>query len=196
MDHFFITTAEVISRRWRDAFATAKIIDCKKGETFLTPPVLAWVLLDGEDALALLMECLQQGNKVVAMTRNENAAQAKRLIGAGASGYIHYLATPELLQQVAQVVEMDGIWLGAELMRQLMMFTASKQAVLSDAKLGVLTPREREVAEAVAAGKTNKEVARVLKITERTVKAHLGAIFEKLEVRDRLQLVLSLGKSA
>ncbi|WP_341643525.1 helix-turn-helix domain-containing protein [Thauera sp. SDU_THAU2] len=43
---------------------------------------------------------------------------------------------------------------------------------------------------------SNKEVARLLGITERTVKAHLGAIFEKLGVRDRLQLALRVGAAA
>jgi DNA-binding NarL/FixJ family response regulator len=53
-----------------------------------------------------------------------------------------------------------------------------------------LTEREREVARAVASGASNKEIARRLGITERSVKAHTGAIFEKLGVRDRLQLSL------
>jgi DNA-binding CsgD family transcriptional regulator len=48
------------------------------------------------------------------------------------------------------------------------------------------------VAEEVARGATNKEAARRLGITERTVKAHLGAVFAKLGVRDRLHLALSL----
>jgi len=47
----------------------------------------------------------------------------------------------------------------------------------------------------VAEGKSNKEVARALKISERTVKAHLSAIFEKLGVRDRVQLVLQLSSA-
>ena len=53
-----------------------------------------------------------------------------------------------------------------------------------------LTDREREVAATIAAGSSNKEIARQLGITERTVKAHVGAILEKLQVRDRLQLAL------
>ena len=53
-----------------------------------------------------------------------------------------------------------------------------------------LTEREREVAIAVAQGASNKEIARQLDITERTIKAHVGAILEKLGVRDRLQLSL------
>ncbi len=50
------------------------------------------------------------------------------------------------------------------------------------------------MALAVAEGRSNKEVARQLDITERTVKAHLGAVFRKLGVRDRMQLVLWLAK--
>lgn len=58
--------------------------------------------------------------------------------------------------------------------------------------LAELTPRENAVAKAVAAGQSNKEVARQLDITERTVKAHLSAVFTKLGVRDRLHLVLAI----
>lgn len=193
MEHLFITRADVYSPRWREAFNAVHILEQGEKKPIASSDMLGWVLLDGEDNLELLGEYLQQRMKVVAMTRNENPVQAKRLIAAGASGYIHYLAAPLLLQQVAQVVQMGGVWVGADLMRQLMTAAAQEQPPLSSAKLGLLTPREKAVAEAVAVGKTNKEVARLLDITERTVKAHLGAIFEKLDVRDRLQLVLCLG---
>ena len=53
-----------------------------------------------------------------------------------------------------------------------------------------LTPREREIVSALARGETNKEIARQLEITERTVKAHVSAMLEKLGARDRLQLSL------
>ena len=56
--------------------------------------------------------------------------------------------------------------------------------------LAALTKRELEVARLVANGSSNKEIARQLGITERTVKAHVGAVFQKLNVRDRLQLAL------
>ena len=53
-----------------------------------------------------------------------------------------------------------------------------------------LTAREQQVARAVAGGASNKEVARTLNITERTIKAHVSAIFLKLGARDRLHLSL------
>jgi two-component system, NarL family, nitrate/nitrite response regulator NarL len=48
----------------------------------------------------------------------------------------------------------------------------------------------------VSAGRSNKEVAALLAISERTVKAHLGAIFEKIGVKDRLQMVLRLAAAS
>jgi DNA-binding NarL/FixJ family response regulator len=53
-----------------------------------------------------------------------------------------------------------------------------------------LSPRELEVARAVAEGRSNREIADQFGITERTVKAHLGAAFDKTGARDRLQLAL------
>ena len=60
--------------------------------------------------------------------------------------------------------------------------------------LSELTKREREVALAVAEGKTNKLVANSCNIAERTVKAHLTQIFKKLQVKDRVALVIYLNQ--
>jgi DNA-binding NarL/FixJ family response regulator len=114
-------------------------------------------------------------------------------VEVGASGYLHYLAVVPVLQQVSQVVEVGGLWLGVDLMRQLVFATASMIQPASEvSQLDLLSAREQDVAKSVASGKSNKEVAKELDITERTVKAHLSAVFEKLQVRDRLHLVLVL----
>ncbi len=52
-----------------------------------------------------------------------------------------------------------------------------------------LTPREREIAELVAAGKRNSEIAEELVLSERTVANHLRHIYEKLDVRNRAELI-------
>lgn len=62
--------------------------------------------------------------------------------------------------------------------------------------LDALTPRERQIAELVGSGASNKLIARQLDITDRTVKAHLSTIFHKLGVTDRLQLALQVKASA
>ena len=53
-----------------------------------------------------------------------------------------------------------------------------------------MTPRERQIVELLSAGASNKEIAKRLSVTERTVKAHLTAIFRKLGMSGRLQLAL------
>ncbi len=65
---------------------------------------------------------------------------------------------------------------------------------LVEQQLDSLTPREREIAYSVAEGKSNKLVAREYGISERTVKAHLTHIFEKLPVVDRVGLIIYLKK--
>ena len=59
-------------------------------------------------------------------------------------------------------------------------------------RLAELTQREREIAAHVGNGESNKQIARQLSITERTVKAHLSEIFRKLGIADRLKLALQV----
>ena len=59
-------------------------------------------------------------------------------------------------------------------------------------RLAFLTGREHEIAALVGIGGTNKQIARQLDISERTVKAHLTEIFRKLGIADRLKLALLL----
>lgn len=75
-------------------------------------------------------------------------------------------------------------------MRRFMQGLATRNNGMAEPALDVLSQRERQVAEAASRGSTNKEIARTMGITERTVKAHLSAVFEKLDVRDRMQLSL------
>jgi DNA-binding NarL/FixJ family response regulator len=193
MKHLFITSADTLSPRWQQAYPDAQIVNINELRLPLPAQGLVWLLLDEENSPAVLSQCVAQKLSVIAMTRNEHPQQARQAIAAGASGYVHYLATASLLQQITQVIVHGGVWLGGDLMRELMLLTKSPQAgMTADTKLQSLTPRERAVAEAVADGKTNKEVAQVLAITERTVKAHLSAVFDKLGVRDRLQLALTV----
>ena len=98
------------------------------------------------------------------------------------------------LQQIAHVVIDGGIWLGEDLLQFLI-------ASLTQIKTTNVLPqhtewrqkvshREAEVIESVALGATNKAIARQLDISERTVKAHLTNIFEKLGVTGRFNLAL------
>ncbi|WP_331345229.1 response regulator transcription factor [Cellvibrio sp. UBA7661] len=196
--HLFIAPADIQSPRWRQAFPTAFFAH---DATLLTHADCVWLLVHNDDDMHALQTIAASGRKIIAMTQIESGEQARSVLESGASGYVHYLAAASVLEQVAQVVAAGGMWLGADLMRQLVLATArslpaAKPVNGKPVDLSQLTSRELAVAERVAAGKTNKEVARELDITERTVKAHLGSAFEKLNVRDRLHLVLVMSGRA
>jgi len=190
MEHIFIAPKEISSPRWTQAFGVFRQVE--QAPQALPENALLWVLLTSDQSVAMVAKLVARGTKVIALTGVESADEARAALEAGASGYLHYLAVPEVLRQVVAVVSAAGLWLGSDLMRQLITATARQLPPEPQVDLSVLTQRERLVAEAVASGQTNKEVARTLEITERTVKAHLGAVFEKLAVRDRMQLVLAL----
>jgi DNA-binding NarL/FixJ family response regulator len=101
-----------------------------------------------------------------------------------------------VLGQVALVVGNGGLWVGQSLLRQLVGSTSrtllQKPRPPRDDWSKLLSERECQVARLVAGGASNKEIARQLDISERTVKAHLTSIFEKLSLRDRLQLSLKI----
>jgi DNA-binding CsgD family transcriptional regulator len=64
----------------------------------------------------------------------------------------------------------------------------------SEQKLAGLTNREREIAQLIAQGQSNLEIAANLDITERTVKAHLSSIYEKTKTGSRLNLALLVNR--
>lgn len=70
----------------------------------------------------------------------------------------------------------------------------SRQEAAVPDKLGLLTPREAEVARHILSGSSNKEIAQALFVTEGTVKNYVSRILDKLECRNRTELVLYLSK--
>ena len=156
--------------------------------------------VDWLDKVAALVSA-QPTRHVIVLSPVPYGAEGLRAINQGAHGYCHLHAVPELMREVAHVVQFGGLWVGPELIERMVAATrdllarAGPRAAPSAPDLSALSAREVQVAHAVAAGKSNKEVADQLFISERTVKAHLGSVFEKLGLRDRVQLVLRLSSS-
>ncbi|MCO4785813.1 MAG: response regulator transcription factor, partial [Marinomonas atlantica] len=103
----------------------------------------------------------------------------------------------EQLRLVLSVVSSGEIWGGKEFIQQLIKQSsgASRPEKLLECTTNfvgseLLSEREVDVAKLIAEGLSNKEIARDLEVTERTVKAHLTAAFKKLNVKDRLALAL------
>ena len=157
---------------------------------------LVWVLLPvGQAVDAVVSKVRKQlaGRSLVILADEPSEDDAMAALAAGAAGYCNGHAAPSVLQQVALAVENGGVWVGQGLMQRLLAATAR---ILPEADVDktawrqTLTAREQEAAVLLAKGCSNKEIARLLDITERTVKSHVGAMLEKLGVRDRLQLSL------
>lgn len=203
MKHWFITTDGSLKTRWQKAFEN---VDSSAPETVLQsaqPNDLVWLSTTVENWPQLVPSIVAEGAIAVVLSYTPNDREALRAFDLGARGYVHTLAAPEVLKQVALVVSNHGVWVGQELLAKVLgaSFKTLQQrnqggSFQNSEYLSLLTERERGVALAVAQGATNKEVARLLDITERTVKAHLSAIFKKLAVRDRLQLILKLAPVA
>ena len=124
------------------------------------------------------------------MPKNVAAIQA---LDAGCSAFVHAFADFKTLKQVQQVVVSGQIWVGRDLMQQLLAGANKAGAMITEMDRGwdvTLTSREKEIAVLAANGASNKAIEANCSITERTVKAHLAAIFEKLNLTDRLQLAL------
>lgn len=113
----------------------------------------------------------------------------------GGRGYCHAYLDDASWRNILSVVTAGGLWLGEALLGQLLQSAAATSAPSADWRARV-SEREAEVALWVSHGASNKDIARELDISERTVKAHLSSLFEKLQVEDRLQLALKvLGRS-
>ncbi|MGB7645585.1 MAG: response regulator transcription factor [Pseudomonas fluorescens] len=195
--HLFISRRGDMLPRWTEAFPEARALRMDAKTSAVRGQAIAWIRLTDNavaDTLAAVRRRLGPDIACVVLADLPDDEQAMTSFGAAAKGYCNTHAAPELLRRIAEVVAQGGLWIGETLMQRLLRAslhfpaaTAKPAATPWDAGL---TQREREVATAVAAGASNKEIARSLGITERTVKAHVGAILEKLDVRDRLQLSL------
>lgn len=127
-------------------------------------------------------------------------------LAAGASGSCTSNLLQDKIRQIFTTVQDGGVWISSAGLPQLLQRfkrleeLSSKNApnhvpAQQHEKISSLTPREREIMELVANGDCNKIIASKLNIADRTVKAHLSVIFQKLKVNDRLQLALLANKS-
>jgi DNA-binding NarL/FixJ family response regulator len=202
MSNLFVSATGEMLERWSEAFPTARAVSPERLATVAGRPDLLWLhLAVGSDPSALFGAVGQRWSvapPVIVLAELPDDDLAMACFGLGARGFSNSHAQPDVLRTVADVVGRGGMWLGESLLTRLLRTTAAALPEPREAPAWAarLTEREREVALAIADGAANKEVARRLGITERTVKAHSGAIFQKLGVRDRLQLSLLIHRGS
>jgi DNA-binding NarL/FixJ family response regulator len=132
--------------------------------------------------------------KVIVLTTFDADDYVVRALGAGASGFLLKDTPPasiiEAIRRVADGDPMLSPSVTARLIDRLTAGATSDRARPARARLARLTDRERDVALAVGGGLTNAEIAARLHLSVPTVKAHIGRLFAKLEVDNRVQIAI------
>lgn len=153
----------------------------------LNPDVVLMDLLmpvmDGITAIGQI-RARQPDVEVIALTSVLEDASVVGAVRAGAIGYLLKNTEGSELRRAVRAAAAGQVQLSPEASARLM--TELRQPAQSE----VLTERETEVLKLVASGKSNKEVAQQLGITERTVKTHVSSIMGKLAVQSRTQAAL------
>ena len=141
---------------------------------------------------------LSPATPIVVLSRPITEQMELEIFKMGVQGYCSRDIDPQLLKRVVIAVQLGELWIRRSLMSRLLnelgvRFKGAEHAERAVfGRLAFLTAREHEIAALVGRGGSNKQIARQLDITERTVKAHLTEIFRKLGIADRLKLALLL----
>jgi len=177
---------------------------------------LMWRAATSENALILLdpnvdglkgiaeisqLKRINHSAKVLVLAPQLTVEDELAALAAGAVGCCGPQLLPEKINHIFSTVKEGGVWISSAALPQLLLrlkrlesMSESKKTMngngSDEPELSKLTPREREVVGLIAKGDSNKNIARELNISDRTVKTHLSIIFQKLKVNDRLQLAL------
>lgn len=152
------------------------------------------VLLDldlgPEDGLTWLprISAAAPAARVLILTALRDRARDEEALRAGARGLVLKDAAPEVLLQAIRSVAAGALWFDPRLLAVRHAAPAAPQR--GAPSIEELTAREHEIVTLVAQGLRNEEVGRRLGITEKTVRNHLTAVFQKLGVSGRLELVV------
>jgi DNA-binding NarL/FixJ family response regulator len=124
--------------------------------------------------------------RVLVLTSMTEPAHVLPAVRAGAAGYLYKDVDPQALVQAIRAVHDGHVLLAPEAAEAVL------HAERSSGERGIqaLTEREREVLVQIAHGRSNREIARVLVVSEKTVKTHVSNLFIKLGVQDRTQAAL------
>lgn len=147
----------------------------------------------GLDAIALLKNEFTCP-KVAIVSASEKIEDIDNALKLGAAGYIPKSAKPNVMMQAINLMLSDEIYIPSFYLSSKVkhsVSTQSKKSLNTSFSL-CLTPRQRDVAQCLLDGHSNKVIAVTLGISEGTVKLHVSTILEKLDVSNRTQAILKI----
>jgi DNA-binding NarL/FixJ family response regulator len=141
--------------------------------------------MDGVEATKVILQ-EDPSVEIVVLTSFSDSARIVAALDAGAVGYLLKDADPDDVLEGVRAVSRGESPIHPKVARQLL----SARSEGTPGSAVQLTPREAEVLALVRAGLANKQISRRLGISERTVKAHLTSVFQRIGVVDRTQAAL------
>lgn len=202
MRDIFISSQAQLLSSWSAAFPKATLAQeiAQPTKSVESKTVIFWLHMQ-QDRQQWLQNAIEKITKhyshakIIVLANIPEDAEALHVLKLGAHGYTHAYVDAPVLKEIKTVVNHGGLWMGQALLQRLILVTTQltgNSPEVVENLLERLTKREQQVALEASKGLSNKEIARVLTITERTVKAHLAAAFVALGAKDRLQLALML----
>jgi DNA-binding NarL/FixJ family response regulator len=160
---------------------------CVTAAEQLQPDVILLDLrMPGADGLSALrgLAARQNPARVLVITSFTDPAAVLPAMRAGAAGYVYKDVDPPALATAIRAVHAGHVLLNPDVAGLLAAGGSPSPAASR------LTAREREVLIEVARGRSNREIARILRVSEKTVKTHVSAVLSKLDLQDRTQAAL------
>ncbi len=193
-----------IIKHWSDAFGDKNVQICKNEKEM-------YEVIDKDYSnIILLVEHRQYDNiedflslfqkeypkvKIMLFSNKPSYEQGHALLKFGIKAYANTYMRPMHLKAAYLTVKSGKVWLYPEFIQMMineLLTSKNTLHVKDDTLLSKLSQRETQIALLLKEGLSNKEIALRTGISERTVKAHLSAVFEKTGIKDRLTLALSL----
>ena len=143
--------------------------------------------LSGIECTAQLKQLLPSV-QIVMVTVYEDTERIFKALSAGACGYLLKRCAPEELIAAIREIRQGGAPMSREIARKVI--ASFQNPVTTNAEVGELSPREREILELLAQGFANKEIAHRVGVSDGTVRWHLRHVYDKLHVRSRTEAAL------
>lgn len=170
---------------------TAASASAALAELRRAPPDVVLLDLDLglEDGLEWLprIQAAAPSARVLILTALRDEGRDEAALRKGARGFVHKDAPAELVLRAVRAVASGELWFEPAVLRG---GAAGPSPGETRSPFASLTPRERDIVALVAEGLRNEQIAQRLGINEKTVRNHLTAVFAKLDVTGRLELVV------
>ncbi len=139
----------------------------------------------------LVLRAEHAGVPVVIVSASDDPATVRRALDLGASGFVPKSAGIDTIREAISNVLQGNVWKPDDID-----LAAEPDAEIADLLAGLarLTPQQTRVLSMISQGLLNKQIAYELSVSEATVKAHVSAVLQKLEVDSRTQAVIRLAK--